>query len=70
MSSKLLRQLAAVLLGNLAYFAMLPHLPSALQHRAWTLDFGIVVDFLICVLLYFALGPVLGERGGARPSTK
>jgi hypothetical protein len=47
--SRCTRALLAVLLGNLLYFAMMPKLPTALQHAPWRLDLGLLLDFCICV---------------------
>ena len=41
--------LVAVLLGNLIYFILMPHLPAEAQHRVFRQDWGIVVDFAICL---------------------
>jgi hypothetical protein len=34
----------------------LPHLPQWARHAPFTLDIGLIVDFVICVALYVALG--------------
>lgn len=47
--------LAAVLLGNVLYFAAAPHLPEVLQHEPFQIDAGLAVDFAICVLAYVAV---------------
>ena len=46
--------LAAVVLGNLIYFLIMPHLPLAAQHRSYRLlpDLGLLVDFWICLVIY------------------
>ena len=47
------KTLVAVLGGNFLYFAvLLPHLPPAAQHQPSQLDWGLVVDFWICLALY------------------
>jgi hypothetical protein len=45
--------LAAILLGNAVYFLSLyPHLPPALRHQAFHVDWGVAVDFVVCALVY------------------
>ncbi len=47
------RTLVAVLGGNFLYFVVLyPYLPPAARHRVYQLDWGLVVDFWVCVALY------------------
>ena len=53
MLRRLLKQLAAILVGNAIYFFLLmPHLPASVQHRPDKLDLGLLVDFWICVVVY------------------
>jgi hypothetical protein len=53
---RLLRALAAVLAGNALYFLLLwPRLPGWARHKPFALDTGLILDFVICVALYFAL---------------
>ena len=43
----------AVLGGNLLYFGVLyPYLPPQAQHRRNQLDWGLAIDFWICVAIY------------------
>ncbi|HZR66179.1 MAG TPA: hypothetical protein VFA85_13580 [Terriglobales bacterium] len=49
-----LQSLAAVLLGNLVYFLLMPHLPPAAQHLH-KYDLGMVVDFWICLVIFGAI---------------
>ena len=70
MPQKLWRQAAAVVLGNLAYFAALPHLPREFQHHMMAFDAGLVLDFGLCVLLYFILGLFPVDQRGIRSNTK
>lgn len=55
------RSLLAVLLGNLIYFYLLPHLPDTLRHR-YGIDFGLFIDFLICTALYVGFGLILRRQ--------
>ncbi|MFZ0314059.1 MAG: hypothetical protein WAL85_15230 [Candidatus Korobacteraceae bacterium] len=53
MLRKILKQTAAVVVGNLLYFfVLMPHLPAAGRHRPDRLDLGLIVDFWLCVVLY------------------
>ncbi|MGA8298969.1 MAG: hypothetical protein WB817_05765 [Terriglobales bacterium] len=47
--------LAAVLAGNAIYFLLMPHLPRAMRHAMFKEDWGLVVDFAICTILFVAL---------------
>jgi hypothetical protein len=47
----LLQALAAIILGNIAYFLLAPSLPVP-RHRPFQLDAGLVVDFFFCVVAY------------------
>ena len=47
--------LAAVLLGNVAYFAVVPYLPQGLRHETFQTDAGLAVDFAFCALAYLAV---------------
>ena len=48
----LLQALVAIVLGNVAYFLLLPSLPSAARHHPFHLDLGMVVDFWFCLVAY------------------
>jgi len=55
------QSLVAVLAGNIIYFLLMPHLPPVAQHvRKY--DFGVVVDFAICVAV-FVLIKTFANRG-------
>ena len=44
---------AAILAGNGIYFLVLfPDLPLSLQHQPLRFDAGLVLDFLLCVVVY------------------
>jgi hypothetical protein len=47
-----LQALLAIIVGNLAYFALLPSLPPVARHRLFRLDLGTLVDFFFCVVAY------------------
>ncbi len=59
MTIKRLREyLLAILIGNVIYFALSPHLPPGLGAAASHLGWGTLLDFVICVAVYrlFLLG--------------
>ena len=47
----LIQALAAISLGNVAYFFLAPSLPLP-RHRPFQLDWGLVVDFWFCAVAY------------------
>jgi hypothetical protein len=48
-----LEYLAAILLGNAIYYlSLVPHLPGALHHQGFEMDWGVAVDFLVCACVY------------------
>jgi hypothetical protein len=50
---RLLKQLAAIVAGNLIYFFLLmPQLPTAGRHSPDRLDLGLLIDFWVCVAVY------------------
>ena len=55
--------LMAVLAGNAAYFLLMPYLPLWARHVAPRVDPGMLVDFLICLLLFGVIKTVAGRRG-------
>lgn len=65
MTLKRLREyLLAILIGNVIYFALSPHLPPALEGAASRLGWGTLLDFAICVAVYwlFELGALALRR--------
>jgi hypothetical protein len=50
---RLLKQLAAVVIGSLLYFfVLMPHLPAVARHEPFRLDLGIIIDAWICLVIY------------------
>lgn len=47
-----LQALLAIILGNVAYFALLPSLPLIARHRPFRVDLGMVIDFWFCLVAY------------------
>lgn len=46
------KSLVAVLLGNAAYFLVMPHLPPAARHKTFQIDLGLAVDAWFCLVFY------------------
>ncbi|MGO9643070.1 MAG: hypothetical protein ACLP1Y_17400 [Candidatus Acidiferrales bacterium] len=42
----------AILAGNILYLLIEPQLPTALHHRLFRVDAGVLIDFVLCVLIY------------------
>jgi ABC-type uncharacterized transport system permease subunit len=50
---RLLKQLAAVVVGSLFYFfVLMPHLPLAGRHQPFRIDLGLAVNLWVCLVLY------------------
>ena len=48
-----LEYLVAILLGNaIYYFSLVPHMPTALRHEGFQVDWGMALDFVVCVGVY------------------
>jgi len=47
-----LQSLFAVLLGNAAYYLLMPSLPAAARHHLFAIDLGLLVDFWFCVVAF------------------
>jgi hypothetical protein len=47
--------LLAVLAGNAIYFLLMPHLPATIRHSLFKEDWGLVVDFAICAVIFVAV---------------
>jgi hypothetical protein len=52
MIHRLLRYLIAIVLGSAIYFWLMPHLPPKVQHHPFQVDWGLAVNFAICVACY------------------
>jgi hypothetical protein len=58
------KTLVAVLGGNLIYFLVLyPVLPAAARHRRNQVDWGLLVDFWVCLAVYGLLAFRFRRRG-------
>ena len=55
MKKNFLDALVAVLAGNAIYFLLMPHLPPVARHGLFKEDFGLLVDFTICTVIFVAV---------------
>lgn len=44
--------LAAIILGNVAYFLLVPTLPPIARHHPFHVDLGTLIDFWFCLVAY------------------
>ena len=49
------QSLVAVLVGNAIYYGIYRYLPPRGQHQLYRIDWGLAVDFWICVICYFLI---------------
>jgi hypothetical protein len=54
-NSSFWQSLAAVLVGNAIYYGIYRYLPTRGQHQLYRIDWGLAIDFWICVICYFLL---------------
>jgi hypothetical protein len=47
-----LQALLAIILGNVAYFALVPSLPPVARHHPLHVDLGMALDFCFCLVAY------------------
>jgi hypothetical protein len=47
--------LAAVLAGNAIYFLLMPHLPVGMRHSLFREDWGLLLDFVICTIIFIGV---------------
>jgi hypothetical protein len=50
------RSLIAVLAGNTIYFSLEKYLPPRARHQAYAIDWGLAVDFWMCLVCYGLVG--------------
>ena len=50
-----MKMLLAILLGNIIYIVLMPHLPTPWMHRLFRFDPGILLDLTICAAVYIAV---------------
>ena len=58
--------LIAVLVGNTAYFLLMPYLPLPARHVTFRLDLGLVVDFWFCLVILGIVKIVARRVPGSR----
>ena len=44
--------LVAIVLGNVAYFLLMPSLPQVARHQPFRPDLGMMLDFWFCLVAY------------------
>jgi len=54
--------LVAVLAGNAIYFLLEKHLPVRAHHSPLTIDWGMVVDFWFCLVVFGIIKTVAARR--------
>jgi len=52
MKHRLWRYLIAIVIGNAIYFGIERYLPPRAQHQPYRIDWGLAVDFWICLACY------------------
>jgi len=67
MKKKLLRIILAIAAGNAIYFSILRFLPERLQHEPFQFDEGLLIDFFLCLLLFFILSAFFRDRSARNP---
>jgi hypothetical protein len=58
--------LLAVLLGNVAYFLLLPHSPRGARHVPFRLDPGLILDFGFCVAAFAIIKAIARRKRDSR----
>jgi hypothetical protein len=60
-----LEYLIAILIGNAIYYLSLaPHLPQILRHQGFGIDGGVILDFAVCVGVYWLIRLGIRLNGG------
>ncbi len=52
MKTNFWRSLLAILAGNLIYYSVERYLPDGAQHQIYRIDWGLAIDFCLCVACY------------------
>ena len=52
MKHTVLRSLIAIVAGNIIYFSVERFLPEMARHQPFHMDWGLVVDFWVCLVCY------------------
>jgi len=64
------QSLIAVVVGNAIYFLLMPYMPLRARHTTFRFDFGLVVDFWICLVIYGLLALLKRGRRPGRTSSQ
>jgi hypothetical protein len=56
------RSLAAVIIGNAIYFGIMRYLPKFARHDSFRIDFGLIIDFWICLVIWGILAWIARYR--------
>jgi hypothetical protein len=59
--------LAAVLIGNAAYFLLVRYLPPRAHHAPFHIDLGMVADFWICLVVLGLIKTITRRRRDSKP---
>ena len=54
-----MKMLLAILLGNVIYFLVMPHLPNVFAHDTYKVDAGLFFDLAMCGMMYAAIRKVI-----------
>ena len=66
MKRRFWHSLLAVVVGNAIYFSIAPYLPARAQHMPFQIDWGLAVDFWICLVFYGLLATLKWFRAPGR----
>jgi hypothetical protein len=58
--------LAAVVIGNAAYFLVMTYLPPRAHHVPFQIDLGLVLDFWLCLVAFGVVKTLAGWRRDSR----
>lgn len=47
-----IQALAAIILGNVVYFLLVPSFPAIAHHHPYHMDLGLLIDFWFCLVAY------------------
>lgn len=64
------QSLIAVVVGNVAYFLLMPDLPLAARHVPMRFDLGAVVDFWFCLVVLGVIKTVARWSQRSRPQQR
>lgn len=66
MTMNFVQSLAAVIVGNVAYYLLMPHLPPPARHVPMRFDLGVVVDFWFCLIVLGVIKTITRWGTGSR----